>query len=223
MRYSLTLLALALLACTSSVVSEDVLIDIGNFRPEGICMVSGNEIGLDEGSTYALVGQQVYGGIDAWNIETGEKTNVVPSVNYAERGMFGVWYKDGYILVAGGGPAVPALDSVTPALHVFEAGSGSLLASCFPTGGGYFINDVATIDGYAYVTDSITNKLMVLELEPVTRGECVVSSIELPEAIFASQEGFAANGKWKKQTGVTLPQLFFHAMIGSLTMSVLSI
>jgi hypothetical protein len=198
MRCSLNLLALALLTCTTFLVSgEDVLIDIGNVRPEGIYMVSGNEIGLDEGSTYALASQTFHGGIDAWNVKTGEKTNVVPSVTYAERAMLGMWYDNGYILVAGGGPAVPALDSVTPALHVFEAATGSLLGSCFPLGGGGFMNDVATIDGYAYATDSFTNKLMVLELEPAIRGECNVSSIELPEAVFANQEGFAANDKLK--------------------------
>jgi hypothetical protein len=108
MRYSLNLPCLAFLACTASLVSGDVLIDIGNVRPDGIHMVSGNEIGLDEGSTYALASQTFHGGIDAWNVETGEKTNVVPDITYGEPAMLGMWYDNGYILVAGGGPAVEA-------------------------------------------------------------------------------------------------------------------
>lgn len=177
------------------------VIDVGldDDNPGGILMVSGNQIGLVEG-TYALVSQSFYGGIDAWNVETGEKTIVVPSIDYvgfSERGMFGMWYDDGYILVAGGG-AISAMHSQLVALHVFEAATGSLLASCLPLGvGSYgnFLANVATIGGFAYVTNGLDSKVMVVELEPATRGVCVVSSIELPEAIF---DGFfTTDGKLK--------------------------
>jgi hypothetical protein len=211
MRYSFTLLALALLACTAPllVLGEDVLIEIGNITQHGILMLSGNEIGLVEGSTYALEGQDYAGGIDAWNIETGEKTNIVPSVDDHQRGLYGMCYENGYILVAGGGP-ISAQHSTEIALHVFEAATGSLLASCLPLGGGNseggnFMNDVATIGEFAYVTDSLNSKLMVVELEAAKLGECIVSSIDLPEAIFGGF--FAAHGKFKYEQEL-LPKLF---------------
>jgi hypothetical protein len=44
----------------------------------GVLLVAGSDLGLPSGM-YALVIQLLFGGIDAVNVETGEKISIVPS------------------------------------------------------------------------------------------------------------------------------------------------
>lgn len=86
-------------------------------------------------------------------------------------------------MVGGGGPLFPPLEAK---LHVFDATTGELRASCAPEGLGVFINDVTVIDGTAYVTDSFVNSIMTVDVEAALNGTCTTSSIALPEDPFLS-------------------------------------
>jgi hypothetical protein len=159
--------------------------------PEG----AADTIGLEGEGTFALVSEFYYGGIKAVNLDTGDVTQIVNSTAFGERGTIGLWYDDGLILACSGGDFVGPNN--TAALNVFDAVSGELLAECVPEVEGKFMNDVTVINGLAYATDSFQNSIMVLELESVKAGTCVVDSIETPEEIFLSEgeDVWSANGK----------------------------
>ena len=96
-------------------------------------------------------------------------------------------------MVGGGGPIFPLLETK---LHVFDGATGELRASCAPDGPAVFVNDVTAIDGTAYVTDSLVNSIMTVDVEAALNGTCVTSSIALPEDPFLSVpvEDFAVQG-----------------------------
>jgi hypothetical protein len=102
------------------------------------------------------------------------------------------------ILVAGAGPIFPEFNETIPSLHVYDAASGELRASCSrPDGDGpsVFINDVTAIDGTAYATDSFINSILTVDVEAALNvGDCETTSIELPEVPFLNQDNFQANG-----------------------------
>jgi sugar lactone lactonase YvrE len=165
--------------------SKDIMesIDLGNRRPEGIT-TAGRE-------PYVYTSELTFGGIKKVNLETGEFEQIVEPFGYFVRAAVGIEYYKGAIFVAGAGPGagVPGL------LYVYDSETGEDIAACAPMGNVGFINDVVVYKGKAYVTDSAVNSIMVVDADAALKGECIVSSIELPEELFVSLNGeFAANG-----------------------------
>jgi hypothetical protein len=182
-------------------------LDIGNIRPEGVHLVSGSDLGLSSG-TYALVSQILLRGIDAVDIETGEKTSIVPS-DPGVRTIFGLAYDNGYILAAGGGALSGVAD---PLLFLFSVADGNLIASCGPTEASSFVNDVVVVGDNAYATDSIGNRLLVMDLAAAKQGVCNMSTVPLPDSFVSLDGSFAANGIIPYHKGF----LVVHSTNGSL-------
>jgi hypothetical protein len=153
-------------------------ISLGNVRPEGILAV------YDD---YMLTSEFGYGGIKKVNILTGEISQVVPSYGFTKRGSLGLEYYEGHVFVAGGG--------FDPKLFVYQVENGTQVAACAPESETSFLNDVAIVGNYAYVTNSINNTIMVVDVAKALLGVCDVLSIETPAELFQSQDGeFLANG-----------------------------
>jgi len=203
MRLFVTVLALA--ACLTLTDAAVGIYDIGNIRPEGIHVLpdgAAELMGLGEGD-FAIVSELFYGGIKAVNLNTGEVTQIVDSVGFRERSTVGLWYDDGVILAAGGGPNTLSEESAA-VVHVFDAVTGEILINCVPDGGGVFFNDVTVIDGTAYATDSFQNRIMTLDVESAKNGVCVLSSIETPAEVFLSDDEFSANGECLKREAIVM-------------------
>jgi hypothetical protein len=195
-------IALVAFAISSSIAiadAEPTVFEIGNDRPEGIHILPDRAAeGIFPGAPVAIISRVVYGGVTAMNLATGETKSVVPSLGFYERNMWGLWYTDGAIFAAGGGPGVGV---TAAALHVFDLASGDLIVSCAPADDhvASFLNDVTVLDGIAYLTDSEVNRIMTVDVAEALQGNCVVSSIETPDYFIALEPGhvdFRANGTW---------------------------
>jgi len=164
-------------------------IPLGNLRPEGIQKGPGSTV---------FVSQITYGGISSVDVKTSEIQQVVPKSDFLERGALAVGYTGDAFIVPGGGP-VPFGFSQT-AVYVYDAKSGDDIVTCFPfVGNDGFMNDIAILDEKAYITDSGTPNLMVLNVnKAVNEGICDVSSIALPTEFFdidfPGANGIAAYG-----------------------------
>ena len=93
-----------------------------------------------------------------------------------------------------GGAGLPF--GVEPLLYVYDVETGDELAACSPQGDASFVSDVVIIGNYAYATDAQINSIMVVDVEAAIKGECVVTSIEMPADLFkATVDGeFLASG-----------------------------
>lgn len=133
-------------------------------------------------------------------------TQIVNSAtSFGERGTIGLWYYDGVILAASGGEFVG--ENNEPALFVFDAATGQQLAKCLPQDGAGFLNDVTVINGIAYVTDSLRNSIMTLDVEAAKSGECISDFIETPADIFLSDDIeiiWSANGELSIRTSANV-------------------
>jgi sugar lactone lactonase YvrE len=158
-------------------------IDLGNRRPEGIASAAE--------APYVYTSELFFGGIKKVNLETGEFEQIVEPYGYFARGAVGLKYYKGAIFAAGAGPqlGVPGL------LYVYDSETGEEIAACAPPGISLFINDLVVYKGKVYVTDSGVNTIFVVDADAALKGECIVSSIELPEELFLDTTGqFLANG-----------------------------
>jgi sugar lactone lactonase YvrE len=159
-------------------------IDLGNRRPEGIASAAAE-------APYVYTSEVLFGGIKKVNLETGEYEQIVKPYGYFERAALGLAYYKGAIFAAGAGPqlGIPGL------LYVYDSVTGEEIAACAPAGNSFFLNDVTVYKGKAYVTDSGINSISVVDADAALKGECIVSSIELPEALFFDTSGaILANG-----------------------------
>jgi hypothetical protein len=154
-------------------------ISLGSVRPEGIVAV------FDD---YMLTSEFAFGGIKRVNILTGRISQVVPPYEFMERGALGLEYYDGHLLVAGGG--------LDPKLFVYNVETGTEVAACATRNETSFLNDVAIVGNYAYVTDSFNSVIMVVDVaSALLLGVCKVQFIELPAELFQRQdEEYLASG-----------------------------
>lgn len=168
-------------------------ISLDNLRPEGI------KAGPD--SSTVFVSQITYGGISSVDIETGEIKQVVPKTGFLERGALGIGHTGDAFIVPGGRPVPFGFSEA--AVYVYNASTGEDLATCFPlVGDEGFMNDIAIVDGKAYITDSSTPNLMVLDVDKaVNEGVCDVSSIPLGDG-FTGIDFPGANGIVPYGTGL---------------------
>ena len=100
-------------------------------------------------------------------------------------------YYKGAIFAAGIGPqlGVPGL------LYVYDSETGEEIVACAPLGITLFLNDLIVYKGKVYVTDSGVNTIFVVDADAALKGECSVSSIELPDELFLDPTGaILANG-----------------------------
>ena len=211
-------LAFAIVLAFPSAQAKDITHDIGNKRPEGIHIVDGSNLGLAADVPYALVSEAYYGGIKAFDLETGELAKqVVPSKAFKERGGTGITYHDGMILAAGGGNLV----GTTAGMYVYDAMTGAEIIGCLPDfdSSDMLVNDVVVIDNKAYWTLSFSNKIPVMDLaaitgdmmeEPataVTRDISLCSKsityIDLPAEIFTT-DGGGMNGIIPYDSGILI-------------------
>ena len=182
------------LPCASSLTSP---ITVGNDRPEGIHFLKDDEpavFGLptDAGQVYALTSEIYYGGINAINVVDGTVTEILPSPGFGVRSTVGILYDDGVLYAAGGGPLV----SVEAAFRAFEASTGTLLAECLiPGNSSSFINDVAVMDGLAYITDSFRSELLVYDTADLKNGVCNPTTIVLESPFPPTTSAITANGE----------------------------
>ena len=174
---------------SSAPLDVDRSIPLGNLRPEGITKGPGSTV---------FVSQITYGGVSSVDIDTGAVHQIVPKSEFLARGALAIGYTGDAFIVPGGGP-VPFGFSQT-AVYVYDANTGHDIATCIPlVGDDGFMNDVAIVDGKAYITDSGTPNLMVLDVDSaVKKGTCHVSSIALPNEFFdidfPGANGIAAYG-----------------------------
>jgi hypothetical protein len=160
-------------------------IDLGNRRPEGIASAAE--------APYVYTSEVFFGGIKKVNLETGEYKQIVEPYGYLARGAGGLKYYEGAIFAAGAGPqlGIPGL------LYVYDSETGEEIVACAPPGISLFLNDLIVYKGKVYVTDSSVNTIFVVDADAALKGECIVSSIELPEELFLDATGtgqFFANG-----------------------------
>jgi hypothetical protein len=202
MRFSSTTLLLSFAFAFSVADAEPTVYDLGNVRPEGIHILPADAAEtIFPGAPVAIISQVVYGGITAMNLDTGETQSIVPSLNFYDRLVWGLWYTEGAIFAAGGGPGVGFPDA---ALNVFDLASGDLIVSCAPADDhvASFLNDVTVLDGIAYVSDSEVNRIMTVDVAEAVLGNCVVGFIETPDDIFTAlvpgPSDFRANGRYPK-------------------------
>jgi sugar lactone lactonase YvrE len=170
-------------------------IDLGNRRPEGIASAAE--------APYIYTSELFYGGIKKVNLETGEYEQIVEPYGYLVRGAAGLKYYKGAIFVAGIGPqaGLPGL------LYVYDSETGEEIVACAPPGISLFLNDLIVYKGKVYVTDSGVNTIFVVDADAALKGECIVSSIELPEELFLSTTGqFLANGIVGYEGGLLFPR-----------------
>lgn len=160
-------------------------ISLGNVRPEYVLA------GPDPSTLF--VTQFCYGGVSSVNIVTGEIKEIVPKKGFLERGGIGIAYTGEAFIVAGSGPT--PLGFSQTAVYVYDATTGEDIATCVPlVGDEGFMNDIAIVDGKAYITDTNTPNLMVMDIDlAVKEGVCDVSSIDISEG-FAGLDFPGVNG-----------------------------
>ena len=176
-------------------------------RPEGITegpgstlfvsqILSGKIMAVDveTGVTRDVVGTQ--DGREAWGLEYYTTSMFSDNEDDAD-GTNANGPEEGYLFVAGGGPSY---GEGVPEVYVYSVATGEPVVSCAPldvneTGHGAFINDVTIVNDIAYITDSFSQKLMVLDVASALDGNCTVTDILLP-ITFAPTSGddWGANG-----------------------------
>ena len=148
-------------------------VDLGNIRPEGITAGPGSLMYTSE---------IAYGGIKSVDVVTGEVKQVVESFGPFQRASLGLWYEDGVIFAAGTGE----IFGVTPSVHAYDAYTGQEIVSCHAETA-MFVNDLIVYKGYLYATDSMTNHILVFDVDTLMQGKCDYDTIPLPD-VFADGE-----------------------------------
>ena len=161
-------------------------------RPEGIIEGPGSTV---------FVSQILSGKVLSIDVTTGETTEVIGEQSEEGRQAWGLWYHElddqGYLWVAGGGPN---FGNGQPQVYLYHVETGNSIVACSPpsvneTGHGVFINDVAVLDGTAYVTDSFSARIMAVDVLEAMEGNCNVTEIFLPnEFIPQHSEDWGTNG-----------------------------
>ena len=195
---SLYISACSLLRVVHSQEEEPMMEFLVDERPEGIAegpgstlyvsqILSGKVLAVDAvtGDTVEIVGEQE--GREAWGLE---------------------YYMDDmdeeYLFVAGGGPSY---GEGVPEVYVYNVATGETVVACAPldvneTGHGAFINDLTIVHGMAYITNSFSQKLMVLDVADAIAGNCTVTDLFLPITFVPTgAEDWGANGIAAYSTG----------------------
>jgi len=175
-------------ANTTGDENDVVVHDIGNIRPEGIHALSATdalELGLEEKSSYVLVTEIMNGGVNLFDTETLEYTNIIPSAGFQVRSGLGVYYAFGHIIVCSLGPLIPGNPFE---IYIYDpAKPDEPIATCTdPDVEAGSFNDLDIVGESAYVTDSAYNRLWSFNVPAAieAKGCDDLSFVTLDEEVF---------------------------------------
>jgi hypothetical protein len=122
--------------------------------------------------------------------------------------------------VAGGGPN---LGNGQPEVYLYDAETGESVVVCAPpswneTGQGAFVNDVAVLNGTAYVTNSFSSLILAVDVEQAMAGTCSLPEIYLPtEFAPLHAEDWGTNGIVPYESGGFQGLLISNEVDGTVT------
>ena len=149
------------------------VISLGTLQPGGLT-AQGDEF---------YVANQLFGGIRAVDVGTGEVGVLTPNTDFLNRLVFGL-DSNATTLYAAGSDLVDG--EYQGRIFAFNSETGEELAAC----GGvpdFYPTDVAVQGDSVYATNSLGSNLIKLDAVAASRGECMIEFIDLPP------EGFGAD------------------------------